>query len=68
MEHVLLVDMAIHTFDAARAMTGLEATRVYCREWDPPNSWYRQGASAAALFDMSSGAVFTTAAAGARTG
>jgi len=59
MEHVLLVDMAIHAFDAARAMTGLEATRVYCREWEPPNSWYRQGASAAAIFDMSGGAVFT---------
>jgi predicted dehydrogenase len=59
MEHVLLIDMAIHTLDAARAMTGLEATRVYCREWDPPNSWYRQGASAAALFDMSGGAVFS---------
>ena len=38
MDHVLLIDMAIHTFDAARAMTGLEATRVYCREWDSPNS------------------------------
>jgi predicted dehydrogenase len=59
MEHVLLIDMAVHTFDAARAMTGLEAARVYCQEWDPPNSWYRQGASAAAIFEMSGGAVFS---------
>jgi len=59
MEHVLLLDMAIHTFDAARAMTGLEASRIYCREWSPTNSWYRQGASAAAILDMSDGAVFT---------
>ncbi len=59
MEHVLLVDMAIHTFDAARAMTGLEGERVYCREWDPFNSWYRQGSSTAAIFDMGGGAVFT---------
>lgn len=59
MEHVLLIDMAVHTFDAARAMTGLEANQVFCREWDPPNSWYRQGASAAAVFDMSGGAVFS---------
>jgi predicted dehydrogenase len=59
MEHVLLIDMAIHTFDATRAMTGLEATRVYCREWDPPSSWYRQGASAAAIFEMSGGVVFS---------
>ena len=59
MDHVLLLDMAIHTFDAARAMTGLEAARVYCREWNPPNSWFRHGASAVAVFDMSDGAVFT---------
>jgi len=59
MEHVLLLDMAIHSFDAARAMTGLEASRVYCREWNPPNSWYRQGSSAAAIFDMARDAVFT---------
>lgn len=59
MDHVLLLDMAIHTFDAARAMTGLEAKQVYCREWNPSNSWYRQGSSAAAIFDMEDGAVFT---------
>jgi predicted dehydrogenase len=59
MDHVLLLDMAIHTFDAARAMTGLEATRVYCREWNPANSWFRHGASAVAIFDMGGGAVFT---------
>ena len=59
MDHVLLLDMAIHTFDAARAMTGLEGRRVYCHEWNPANSWYRQGASATAIFDMSDGAIFT---------
>jgi predicted dehydrogenase len=58
MDHVLLHDMAIHTFDAARAMTGLEARRVYCHEWNPVNSWYRHGSSAAAIFEMSNGAVF----------
>lgn len=59
MDHVLLLDMAIHTFDAARAMTGRDATRVYCREWEPAGSWYHQGAAAAAIFDMAGGAVFT---------
>lgn len=59
MEHVLLLDMAIHSFDAMRCMTGLGATGVYCREWEPPNSWYRQGSSAVALFDLENGAVFT---------
>lgn len=57
MEHVLLLDMAIHTFDAARAITGLEARRVFCREWEPQGSWYRQGSSAVAIFDLSNGAV-----------
>lgn len=59
MDHVLLLDMAIHTFDAARAMTGLEARRVYSHEWNPANSWYRQGSSAAAIFEMTDGAVLT---------
>ncbi len=58
MDHVLLLDMAIHTFDAARAMTGLEGRRVYCQEWNPVNSWYRQGSSAVAIFEMSNGAIF----------
>ena len=59
MDHVLLLDMAIHTFDAARCMSGLNATGVYAREWNPVNSWYRHGPSAAAIFDMEKGAVFT---------
>ena len=59
MNHVLLLDMAIHTFDAARAMTGLDAKRVYCREWEAKGSWYRQGSSATAIFDMEEGVVFT---------
>jgi predicted dehydrogenase len=59
MRHVLLVDMAIHTFDAARYMANGEPKRVYCQEWEPPNSWYRQGSSASATFEFANGAVFT---------
>jgi predicted dehydrogenase len=59
MDHVLLLDMAIHTFDAARCMSGLDATAVYCREWNPPDSWYAQGSSAAALFELTEGVIFT---------
>lgn len=59
MDHVLLVDMAIHAFDAMRCMTGLSATAAYCREWDPKGSWYRQGSSAIAMFDLTGGALFT---------
>jgi predicted dehydrogenase len=58
MDHVLLLDMAIHTFDALRCMTGLAALGVYCREGNPPSSWYRQGSSAAAIFELETGATF----------
>jgi predicted dehydrogenase len=59
MDHVLLLDMAIHGFDAMRCMTGLTASGVYCREWNPRHSWYRHGSSATAIFDLQDGAVFT---------
>ena len=59
MNHVLLLDMAIHGFDAMRCMTGLDAVGVTCREWEPKQSWYLQGSSAAAWFDLSNGGVFT---------
>ena len=61
MAHVLLLDMAIHTFDAARYMAGGEPAGVYCQEWEPANSWYRQGSSASAVFDLGGGKVFTYA-------
>jgi predicted dehydrogenase len=59
MRHVLLIDMAIHTFDAARYMANGEPKRVYCQEWEPPNSWYRHGSSAAATFEFANGILFT---------
>jgi predicted dehydrogenase len=59
MDHVLLIDMAIHTFDAARYIAGAAPQAVYCHEWDPPNSWYRQGSCAAAIFELEGGIVFT---------
>jgi predicted dehydrogenase len=57
MEHVLLVDMAIHTFDVSRLFAGAEAASVHCREWNPGNSWYAHGASAIATFEMRNGVV-----------
>jgi len=59
MKHVLLKDMAIHTFDAARSLTGEDPVSVYCHEWNPPGSWYAHGASAVAVFEMTGGVVFT---------
>ncbi|MBA8879717.1 putative dehydrogenase [Phyllobacterium myrsinacearum] len=59
MRHVLFLDMAIHTFDAARFLAGETANAVYAREWEPGNSWYSQGSSAAAIFEFINGAIFT---------
>jgi len=59
MEHVLLKDMAVHTFDAARFLSGEDPVSVYCHEWNPAGSWYDHGASAVAVFEMTGGVVFT---------
>ena len=59
MRHVLLLDMAIHTFDAARLLLEADPVAVYCREWNPAGSWYDHDASAVAVFEMSSGVVYT---------
>lgn len=58
MAHVLLLDMAIHTFDAARLMADATPEAVYCREWNPKNSWYAEGSSAVAIFELSGGVIF----------
>lgn len=59
MDHVLLIDMAIHTFDAARFLIGTEPFAVYCRESNPRGSWYAHGAAAEALFDFDGGVGFS---------
>ena len=59
MQHVLLLDMAIHTFDAARLLAQADPIAVYCKEWNPSNSWYDHDASAIAFFEMSNGIVYT---------
>jgi predicted dehydrogenase len=58
MAHVLLLDMAIHTFDQARFMTGCDPLNVYCLEFNPKDSWYAQGSSAHCIFEMTNGVVF----------
>ena len=59
MDNVLLLDMAIHTFDAARFVSGKAPLAVYCHESNPPGSWYRHGAAANAIFEFSDSVVFT---------
>jgi predicted dehydrogenase len=57
MEHVLLVDMAIHSFDEVRFISQRDPVSVYCHEWNPNGSWYRHGASAMAIFEMTGGLI-----------
>ena len=59
MQNVLLLDMAIHTFDAARFMAGRDARAVYCHETNPRGSWYTHGAAANAIFELEGDVTFT---------
>lgn len=58
MDSPLLLDMAIHTFDQARYISGADPVTVYCQEFNPPGSWYEGNAAAICIFEMSDGSVF----------
>jgi predicted dehydrogenase len=55
----LLLDMAIHTFDAARYLTQADPVSVYAEEFNPPWSWYQGAASATVIFEMTGGLRYT---------
>ncbi len=55
----LLLDMAIHTMDAARYLSGADPLSVYCEEFNPPWSWYGGNACATAIFEMTGGLRYT---------
>jgi predicted dehydrogenase len=57
--HPLVLDMAVHTFDQARFISGAEAVRVACHELTAPHSWYSGPAIAVATFELDDGAVFS---------
>jgi predicted dehydrogenase len=57
--HPLLLDMAVHTFDQARFLSGAEAIRVVCHELTAPHSWYSGAAAAIATFEMEDDVVFS---------
>lgn len=59
MSSPLLLDMAIHTFDEARFLTGADPVAVYAEEFNPGWSWYKGDVSATAIFEMSNGLRFT---------
>lgn len=58
MDSPLLLDMAIHTFDQARLISGADPVSVYCHEFNPAGSWYAGMAAAICIFEMSDGSVF----------
>ncbi|MEP6756928.1 MAG: Gfo/Idh/MocA family oxidoreductase [Chthonomonadales bacterium] len=55
----LLLDMAIHTFDQARYLSGTDPVSVYCEEFNPSWSWYVGNACANVLFEMTNGVHFS---------
>lgn len=58
MDSPLVLDMAIHTFDQARFISGADPVSVYCCEFNPPGSWYKGDAAAICIFEMSDGSIF----------
>lgn len=58
MDYPLLLDMAIHTFDAARLISGADPVAVYTHSFNPRGSWYQGDASAVCVFEMTGGLVF----------
>lgn len=55
MDHPLVLDMAIHSFDSARFLLDAEPVAVYCEEYNPTWSWYAGDAGSTAIFEMSGG-------------
>lgn len=59
MESPLILDMSIHTMDAARLISGADPVAVYCEEFNPAWSWYGGDACATAIFEMTGGLRYT---------
>jgi predicted dehydrogenase len=55
----LILDMAIHHFDLARALTASDPVAVYAREYNPAGSWYAGDAAASCIFEMTNNVQFT---------
>ena len=55
----LILDMAIHHFDLARFITGVDPRAVYAHEFNPAGSWFAGDAAASCIFEMSDDVVFT---------
>lgn len=55
MDHVLLIDMAIHPFDTVRFLLDADPVSVTAEEFNPAWSWYRGSATASVSFTMTGG-------------
>lgn len=55
MPQPLIVDMAIHHFDLLRFFLDSDARSISARSWNPPWSWYKGDASAAAQIEFANG-------------
>ncbi len=55
MAHPLIIDMSIHHFDMMRLLLGSDATSISARSWNPPWSWFKGDASAAAQIGFANG-------------
>ncbi len=59
MEHPLIVDMAIHAFDAGRVLIDADPVSVTAASSNPPWSWYAGDAAATVTIDYGGGVVHT---------
>ena len=55
MPHPLLIDMSIHHFDLMRLFLDSDALSISARSWNPPWSWFKGDASAAAQIEFANG-------------
>jgi predicted dehydrogenase len=55
LDEPLLLDMAIHLFDAARLFAGADPVSVYCESFRPPWSDFAGATAAHAIFEMTGG-------------
>lgn len=61
MDHPLIVDMAIHAFDAGRVLIDGNPVSVTANSYNPPWSWYAGDAAATVAITYDTGAVHTYA-------
>lgn len=59
MDHILLLEMAIHHFDLVRAITGQNANSVYASEFNHATSKFKGGSSAIVIFQMNGNTLFS---------